>query len=136
MRKSFAKDAKAEADIWRETVAKGKLATQFFYDRKYPEAIHSDNLEKALYYYAEALDIRTAADWPLERAVTLLNYVETCWHLNLAEKDSSHALFEQMIEMAQEAGQLTDDPAIISEAQDQLEKLEQLRITLEEEARA
>ncbi len=103
---------------------------------KYPEAIHSDNLEKALYYYAEALDIRTATDWPLERAVTLLNYVETCWHLNLAENDSSHALFEQMIEMAQEAGRLTDAPAIISEAQDQLEKLEQLRITLEEEARA
>ncbi|MCC6282035.1 MAG: hypothetical protein IT262_15635 [Saprospiraceae bacterium] len=100
---------------------------------KYPEAVHSDNREKALFYYAEALSIRTAEDWPLERAVTLLNYVETSWYLNLSGNGSNRALFEQMLEHAQEAAQLTDDPAIIKEAQAQLEKLEELRVALEEE---
>lgn len=103
---------------------------------KYPEAVHSDNLEKALFYYAEALSIRTAAAWPLERAVTLLNYVETSWHLNLSGNGSNLALFEQMLAHAQEAEQLTGDPAIIREARAQLEKLEELRVALEVEANA
>ena len=101
---------------------------------KYPEAVHSDNLEKALFYYAEALNIRTAADWPLERAVTLLNFVETGWYLNLEGNGSSRAHFEQMLAYAQEAEQLTNDPAIIGEARQQLEKLEELRVALEQEA--
>ena len=103
---------------------------------KYPEAVHSDNREKALFYYAEALSIRTAAAWPLERAVTLLNYVETSWHLNLSGNGSNRTLFEQMLAHAQEAAQLTNDPAIIKEALAQLEKLEELRVALEVEANA
>lgn len=100
---------------------------------KYPEAIHSDNLEKALFYYSEALGVRTAADWPFERAVSLLNYVETCWHLDLSASGSSRSLFEQMVEMALEAKQLTNDPAIISEAEQQIGKLEELRLALNQE---
>jgi tetratricopeptide (TPR) repeat protein len=100
---------------------------------KYPEAIHSDNLEKALFYYNEALSIRTPADWPLERAVSLLNYVETSWYLNLSGNGSNHALFDDMLGKATEAKQLTNDPAIVREAQMQLEKLEQLRVALEQE---
>jgi hypothetical protein len=101
---------------------------------KYPEAIHSDNLEKALFYYNEALGVRTAEDWPLERAVTLLNFVETSWHLNLEGNTSNHELFEQMLAKAQEAKQLTNDPTILAEAAEQLERLEQLRVALETEA--
>lgn len=100
---------------------------------KYPEAVHSDNHEKALFYYAEALDIRTATAWPFERAVTLLNYVETCWYLNLTGNGSNRALFEQMLEKTQEAQRLTNDPAIVGMAQQQLKKLEQLRVALEQE---
>lgn len=96
---------------------------------KYPEAIHSDNLEKALFYYNEALGIRNAAEWPIERAVTLLNYVETSWHLHLTG-DSNQSLFDQMLAFAQEAQTLTKDPAIVAEAQEQLEKLEVLRAAL------
>ncbi len=101
---------------------------------KYPEAIHSDNLEKALFYYNEALGVRTAEEWPLERAVTLLNFVETSWHLNLEGNTSNHDLFEQMLAKAQEAKQLTNDPTILAEAAEQLERLEQLRVALETEA--
>jgi tetratricopeptide (TPR) repeat protein len=100
---------------------------------KYPEAIHTDNLEKALFYYNEALQIRTAADWPLERAVTLLNYTETCWHLNLAGNGSNRALFEGMVEKTREAMTLTHDPKITAEAAEQLQKLEALRHALEQE---
>jgi tetratricopeptide (TPR) repeat protein len=99
---------------------------------KYPAAVHSDNLEKALFYYTEALAVRTAADWPLERAVTLLNYVETSWFLNLEGKNGSdRSLFDQMVEHAQEALVLTNDPAIIKEAEAQLDKLAELRVALE-----
>ena len=100
---------------------------------KYPAAVHSDNLEKALFYYTEALEVRTAADWPLERAVTLLNFVETSWYLNLEGNGSNRSLFEQMVANAQEAQQLTTDPAIIAEAQSQLQKLAELRVALEQE---
>lgn len=100
---------------------------------KYPAAVHSDNLEKALFYYTEALEVRTAADWPLERAVTLLNFVETSWYLNLDGNGSNRSLFEQMVANAQEAQQLTTDPAIIAEAQSQLQKLAELRVALEQE---
>lgn len=98
---------------------------------KYPEAIHTDNYEKALFYYAEALSIRTAEAWPMERAVTLLNYVESCWYVQLAEENSNQAFFEQMIDMAREAKSLTQAPGIIAEADKQLDKLERLRVALE-----
>jgi tetratricopeptide (TPR) repeat protein len=97
---------------------------------KYPDAVHTDNMEKALFYYAAALEIRSAAQWPLERAVTLLNYVETCWHLNLAGRDSDTPVFEEMLHKTREALSLTKDPFIIRQAEEQLEKLEQLRQVL------
>lgn len=97
---------------------------------KYPEAVHTDNHEKALFYYTEALEIRTATAWPFERAVTLLNYVETCWYLNLAGNGSNHALFEEMLAKTREALELTSDPNIRQEARQQLEKLETLRLAL------
>ncbi len=100
---------------------------------KYPSAVHSDNLEKALFYYSEALEIRTATDWPIERAATLLNFVETCWNVNLAGNGSNRALFEQMLEKATEAKRLTNDPAIIAEAENHLNKLEELRVALAQE---
>lgn len=98
---------------------------------KYPEAVHSDNLEKALFYYNEALGIRTAEAWPLERAVTLLNFVETSWYLNLEGNGSKQGLYQQMLAYAQEAQQLTKDSTIISEAEEQLGKLAILRVALE-----
>ncbi len=100
---------------------------------KYPAAVHTDNYEKALFYYSEALDVRSAAAWPYERAVTLLNYVEACWHLNLAGNGSNQALFEEMNDKALEALELTPDPKIRDEARLQIEKLEALRLVLDAE---
>jgi tetratricopeptide (TPR) repeat protein len=97
---------------------------------RYPEAVHSDNLSKALSYYEEALALRSAAQWPLERALTLLNYVETCWHLSLDGRIPEQALFEDMQAKALEALHLTEDAGIRQEAQAQLDRLEKLREAL------
>jgi tetratricopeptide (TPR) repeat protein len=99
---------------------------------KYPEAVHTDNFEKALFYYNEALEVRSAKAWPFERAVTLLNYVEACWHLNIAGK-SNQALFEEMKAKTREAFELTTDPKMREEARNQMEKLETLRLVLDAE---
>jgi hypothetical protein len=101
---------------------------------KFPEAIHSDNLEKAIYYYNEALSIRTAALFPFERALTLLNYLEALWFLNLANKNGSSAgLYQQMLDFAAEARSLTNEEGIIAEAENHLQKLQELGETLAQE---
>ncbi len=100
---------------------------------KYPEAVHSDNLDKAVFYYAEALEVRKAPEWPLERAVTLLNYVETCWFLNLQGNGSNRALYEQMQDMVKEAESLSDDAQIQASVKEQMERLEKLEQALKEE---
>lgn len=101
---------------------------------KYPEAIHSDNLEKAIFYYNEALSIRTPEHYPFERALTLLNYLEALWYLNIADKNgSSVGLFQQMLAFAAEARTLTDEAGIIAEAENHLQKLQELGETLAQE---
>jgi len=101
---------------------------------KFPEAIHSDNLEKAIYYYNEALSIRTATLFPFERALTLLNYLEALWFLNLANKNGSSAgLYQQMLDFAAEARSLTNEEGIMAEAENHLQKLQELGETLAQE---
>lgn len=100
---------------------------------QYPDAVHTDNFEKALFYYNEALDVRTAEDWPVERVVSLLNYIEAAWHLNLDPEQSSKAHFEDMMLKAREARYLSTDPKLTQEANKQLERLNSLRTTLDQE---
>ena len=67
---------------------------------KYPTAIHSDNYEKALFYYQKALTIRTADKYPIERALTLLNFLEASWQVGSGTKDSDAHRFRDMIAKA------------------------------------
>lgn len=94
---------------------------------KYPAAVLTDNYEKALFYYAQALAIRTAADYPLERAMTLLNYLEAAWHKELAEDrfDADH--YADMLAKAREIESLTDDPVLLADAQRHLDQLAALK---------
>ncbi|MBN8682427.1 MAG: hypothetical protein J0L99_07235 [Chitinophagales bacterium] len=101
---------------------------------KYPAAVHSDNIEKARFYYTEALSIRSPQAWPFERATTLLNYVEACWQLGLEADQSGQTLYHEMLAKTEEALQLTADPNIQEEARQQLQKLEVLRLALEQES--
>ena len=68
---------------------------------KYPTALRSDNYEKALEYYREALQVRTP-QFPYERALTLLNYLEASWHTDNGEEDFNQERYEDMRQKAQE----------------------------------
>jgi tetratricopeptide (TPR) repeat protein len=94
---------------------------------KYPAAVHSDNYEKALYYYQEALDIRSAEVYPFERAITLLNYIEACWYVGNAEDAFNQARYEDMQAKAQEVEKLVADPQLLAEAEQHLLKLAELK---------
>lgn len=94
---------------------------------KYPEAKLTDNVEKALFYYQEALNIRSASDFPVERALTLMNYLEAQWHLSMPEDQFDQERFKDMQSKAQEALQLTNDPEIQQTAQNHLDKLIKLQ---------
>ncbi len=94
---------------------------------KYPAALHSDNYEKALFYYQEALNIRTAAAYPVERAITLLNYVEACWYVNNSEDEWNESLYYDMMSKAEEVKKLTTDTQMRTDADRHLAKLAELR---------
>ena len=93
---------------------------------KYPAALHSDNYEKSLFYYQEALNIRTADKYPLERTLSLLNYLEACWEVGSGTKESDEKRFQEMIAKANEVKTLTKDVKILEDANLHLEKLKAL----------
>ncbi|MDX2283383.1 MAG: hypothetical protein NW241_04440 [Bacteroidia bacterium] len=94
---------------------------------KYPDAVRSDNFTRALAYYQEALDIRTAKDYPLERALTLLNHIEACWYAGNDPDQFNEGRYLDMVAKALEVKELTDDPRLLADAQRHLEKLDELR---------
>lgn len=93
---------------------------------KYPSAIHSDNFKKALAWYQEALDIRTAKQYPLERVLTLANYLEASWFVE-SKADFDHDRYNDMMTVAHEILQLTNDSEIMEKVQIDIVKLEQLK---------
>jgi tetratricopeptide (TPR) repeat protein len=93
---------------------------------KYPAALHSDNFDKALAWYREALDIRTAAQYPLERTLTLVNYLEASWYVgNKTEFDENR--YSDMLAKAQEILFLSNDEAIRAAAHEHLRQLSLLK---------
>ncbi len=93
----------------------------------YPEAKLSDNIEKALYYYQEALEIRRAERYPTERCLTLLNYLEAQWHLGMPEDKFDESRYLDMVRKAEEVKALGNDLQIKQDAELHLQKLTQLR---------
>jgi tetratricopeptide (TPR) repeat protein len=97
---------------------------------KFPAAVHSDNYEKALVYYQEALTIRTADKYPLERALTLLNYLEASWNVGMGTKESDEKRFQDMIAKVKEVKTLSNDVKVLEEAELHLEKLKTLEMII------
>lgn len=95
---------------------------------KYPDAKLSNNIEKALFYYQEALEIRTAADFPMERSLTLLNYLEGQWNLGMEEDQLEKDRFQDMWQRAEEVIAICPDPELLRIAQNHLDQLEKLKI--------
>lgn len=98
---------------------------------KFPQAIHTDNFEKALYYYQEALDVRTP-EYPYERAITLLNFLEASWNVGNDPEQFNQDRYEDMLNKAQEVQQLVSDEDMLREAREHLKMLEALKQLVQE----
>ncbi|MEA5257972.1 hypothetical protein VB264_09255 [Arcicella aquatica] len=97
---------------------------------KYPEAKLTDNYRKALVFYNEALLVRTAYEYPYERTLTLLNYLEASWHVYEEDPDEQKKLFDDMMNKAEEIKNLVDDEKLLAEADSHVVKLKELSILL------
>src|SRR6218665_2079406 len=93
---------------------------------KFPEGVESEALEKALWLYNEALTVRPASSFPVERAVTLLNYLEISWKAGNPEKGFNMERYNDMLQKANEIKTLTKDEPLLREAGKHLELLEEL----------
>ena len=94
---------------------------------KFPAAVHTDNFEKALFYYQEALNIRTPEAYPLERSLTLLNYLEACWYIGDEAGIFNEIRYQDMLDKAHEVFRLTTDPKLQADATRHLEQLQRLK---------
>jgi tetratricopeptide (TPR) repeat protein len=90
---------------------------------KYPQAKLTDNTEKALFYYQEALKVRTAEAYPMERCLTLLNYLEAQWNLGMTEDQLEEERYQAMLNAANEVLALSPSEELQGMAKQQLEKL-------------
>lgn len=90
---------------------------------KYPVAVLSNNFDKALEWYTEALTIRTQEQYPAERARTLLNYLEASWYAT-NENDEMEKL-QKLKNIAQEIYTLTDDAEIVAAVEEHLARLKE-----------
>ncbi|MEM6297106.1 MAG: hypothetical protein AAF740_00280 [Bacteroidota bacterium] len=93
----------------------------------FPEAKLHSNLDKAYGLFEDALQIRTAKDYPFERALTLTNQLELLWlkHNETAQEEEEN--HELMLQKAHEIKTLVDDPRLIKKADEQIVALEKLK---------
>ncbi len=94
---------------------------------KYPVAALGDNFEKALDWYREALDVRTAKEYPFERSLTLSNYLDASWKAGNPGDGWSTDRFNDMWEKASELKQLESNQELTSEAEKHLDALIKLK---------
>jgi len=97
---------------------------------KYPPAKTGDNAEKAVYYYLEALEVRNADQFPIERAHTILNYLEACWQVHNINKSMESARYKDMLAKAKEVKALTTDNELIRQSQAHLDQLSALSVAI------
>lgn len=97
---------------------------------KYPASRNSDNVAKALEMFNQALEIRTATQYPMERALTLLNYVEASWYADNGNQDDRLQAFRlaDMQAKLREILSLTKDKKILAEVEMHQIKLQQLEL--------
>lgn len=93
---------------------------------KYPQAKNGDHHIKALYYYEEALEVQSPEAFPLERAHTLLNYLEACWRVDNVNTHMERLRHKDMLAKAKEVKSLVNDQVLYQQAEEHLEKLTQL----------
>ncbi|MEX0274221.1 MAG: hypothetical protein AB3N16_07585 [Flavobacteriaceae bacterium] len=97
---------------------------------QFPEAKLHNNLDKAAQMFTEALQIRTAENYPTERALTLLNQLELDWLLHNEDMGMEKQRLSQMEEKVLEVKALTKDGGLLLKAQEHMDRLEQLKTLL------
>ena len=93
---------------------------------KFPQGGKTDNFEKALNFYEEALSVRHALLYPAERAITLLNYLEASWKAANPGHEFNKERYDDMVAKANEIKTLTNDPQLVIEIDRHLALLEKL----------
>ncbi|MEL7269810.1 MAG: hypothetical protein AAGL34_09560 [Bacteroidota bacterium] len=93
----------------------------------FPPAKLHNNHEKAYSFFEDALEIRTAEQYPTERALTLLNQLELGWLMHNEDEKKEEERLQSMREKAEEVKSLVTDENLLNRAEEQLEKLEQLK---------
>ncbi|MBX2877251.1 MAG: hypothetical protein KTR30_34340 [Saprospiraceae bacterium] len=96
---------------------------------KFPQAVLTDNHEKALFYYQEALDVRTRA-YPYERAITLLNFLEASWDVGNDPEYFNEQRYQDMLVKAEEVRTLVKDSDMVAQAEKHLALLEKLKASV------
>ena len=96
---------------------------------EFPKAVLSDNFEKALFYYQESLNVRTAA-YPYERAITLLNFLEASWNVSNNPDDFNEERYLDMVKKAEEVKSLVHETDMLDEAEKHLDLLKELKQTI------
>ena len=93
----------------------------------YPQMKKADNYQKALELYSESLIVRNAENYPYERALTLINYLEASWLVGNEDETFHQERYEEMTRKAKEIKDLVNDQKLIAEAERHLKDLERLK---------
>ena len=96
----------------------------------FPEAKLHNNLDKALGLFEDALRVRTAKEYPFERALTLLNQLELFWLMHNENEASELQKYNQMVEKAISITQLVKDEKLKDLANQHLVQLKNLKTIL------
>ena len=93
----------------------------------FPPAKLHNNHEKANDMFHKALSIRTAKEYPTERALTLLNHIELGWLMHNENEKMEETRLNQMKAQAEEVLELVNDVHLQEKAKEQLNRLEALK---------
>lgn len=100
---------------------------------KYPASRNSDTIVKALELFNEALTVRTTEQYPVERALTLLNYLEASWYADNGSEEFNEIRYNDMMSKVEELLTLETDDKIRGEALIHQQRLDELRKVSEKE---
>ncbi|RZS98555.1 hypothetical protein [Cecembia calidifontis] len=103
---------------------------------KYPQAVRSDNFVKALSYFQEALAVRDAENFPIERSITILNYLEASWYADNSSDENNPGRLHEMQMRIDELMDIHAGEEFMREAQQHQEKLNQLKNIIAEEGKS
>ena len=93
----------------------------------FPEAKLHNNLDKAFKMFEDALQIRTAKNYPFERALTLLNQLELYWLIHNEDASDENKKYNEMLAKTNEIFTLIDDKTLLDKANEQLKQLKNLK---------